>query len=91
MNEGSVSEWKAYAFCGIATVAIVPFTVLIMGGTNGKLLAASTSGANEDAETLLKLKDGQVRELVRKWGMLNVVRCCFPILGTLVVLWVALK
>lgn len=46
----------------------------------GKLLAASEGGTGQ---TLLEEVD--VRELVRRWGLLNAVRCCMPVLGATVV------
>jgi hypothetical protein len=61
---------KAYALYAIATVSTIPFTLLLMETRNGKLLAAS------EEETGKRLLEGaNVKDLVRRWGILNAVRC----------------
>ncbi len=80
------AEWKAYAFCGLVTLAVVPFTLLFINGTNSILLAESASDAGKKSTA-----DDQVRELVMKWGRFNALRSFFPVIGVMVVLWSALR
>ena len=80
------AEWKAYAFCGLITLAVLPFTLLVINGTNSILLAESASDGSKRS-----LADRRVRELVEQWGRLNALRCVFPFVGVMVVLWSALR
>lgn len=80
------AEWKDYAFCVLATDLILPFTVLFMERTNKELLGA----CEEEAGKALR-EEVDARSLLRRWVRLNALRCCFPVLGTTVVLWSALK
>jgi len=79
-------EWKSYAFCALATLVVVPFTIVFINGTNRILMAESASDSGKTS-----LADSQARSLVEKWSRLNALRSCFPILGLVVVLWSALK
>ena len=55
----------------VLTMAIGPFTLAVMGGTNEKLMtAANTGSGKEDA-----------RALVERWGVLNLVRGMLPLVG----------
>jgi hypothetical protein len=40
VNSG-FAEWKGYAFGALATVSIIPLTLLVMGRTSSRLLATS--------------------------------------------------
>ena len=64
-----------------ATLSIVPFTFIFMGGVNGRLL--------EQVERLT-LGEGEIRELVKRWAELNLLRGVEPVVGACVGFWGAL-
>jgi uncharacterized membrane protein YeaQ/YmgE (transglycosylase-associated protein family) len=81
------SQWKQYAAAAGLTIAIVPFTIVVMAGVNGKLMAeaAGIVGAAEATTAHDTL------ELVRKWSTMNLVRSVCPLLGAAVGLWTLIQ
>lgn len=74
-------DWRIYAAAGIATIAMVPFTWVVMTPTNNTLfgleeaaLVADEAPADLDA----------VRELVVRWSWLHATRSFFPLIGAIV-------
>ncbi|KAJ5655729.1 hypothetical protein N7507_007679 [Penicillium longicatenatum] len=73
--------WRTCAAAGVATIAMVPFTWLIMTPTNNTLFqleAASVSASEPPADL------NAVRELVVRWSWLHATRSLFPLVGALV-------
>ncbi|RAL12376.1 anthrone oxygenase tpcL [Aspergillus homomorphus CBS 101889] len=58
---------------GLTTIAIVPFTWLVMTPTNDALFQLQ---ADAGAARL-----GEVRQLLVRWGWLHAMRSCFPLMG----------
>ena len=77
---------ERHAFSAMATVTIVPFTLIFRARKNQKLLTASGNEV-ENGHT----KEADVRHSVSQSGRLGALRCCMPVLGTAVVLYLALK
>ncbi|WQF87338.1 Putative anthrone oxygenase [Colletotrichum destructivum] len=73
--------WKPYAAAGALSLAIVPFTLIVMSPTNNALLAgaqgASTLGLSE------------ITELLTRWRALNVVRSFISLAAAAVGFWYA--
>ena len=63
-----------------STIAIVPFTVLLMAPTNEALFKRERAAARGAAAGV---EPGSV-ELVRKWARLNLTRALLPAAGALV-------
>lgn len=61
------------------SLAIVPFTLLVIGPTN-KALQRAAAGEGP-------LGEGAVRELVRRWSTLNLVRSLLPLSSAVLGLW----
>ncbi|KAM5343039.1 hypothetical protein ACJ41O_014005 [Fusarium nematophilum] len=69
-------RWKGLAAGALLTVAIVPYTILFMRGTNALLLEA--------AGGTLEASKEEVAKLIGRWGVLNLGRSLFPLAGTIV-------
>ncbi|TPX17147.1 uncharacterized protein E0L32_003265 [Thyridium curvatum] len=70
-------DWRSYAVaCGL-TLAIVPYTLILMRPTNNQLLAAA-AGATRS------LGDEAVKDLLGKWKLLNLARSFLPLFGSLI-------
>lgn len=71
-----------YGLAALLTVGIAPYTLVIMKGTNGRLIAKS-----EEKETVREGKtggeEGEVRGLLESWARLNAVRSLLPLVGGL--------
>ncbi|KAK0729558.1 hypothetical protein B0H67DRAFT_2282 [Lasiosphaeris hirsuta] len=71
-------QWTRYALAGLSTVAMVPFTWLIMTPTNDTLFrleAAALAGSAPAAEL------ADVRDLVVHWAWLHATRSLSPLVG----------
>lgn len=76
----SRKQWFTYVLAGTTTIAIVPFTWLMMAPTNNalfRLLEASTSA------TVSVVDLSTVQELVVRWAWLHVVRSVCPMVGAI--------
>ena len=77
--------WMGFAVAGLLTLAIVPWTVLVMSGVNGKLMDAA------DAVPRQNLEAKEVQWLMGRWSLLNAVRGLLPLIGGVVGLWNAMR
>jgi hypothetical protein len=75
-------DWKRYAAAGALTLAIVPFTLIFMNGTNLALLQIAGGCAMAEG-----VDDESVRALISKWAGLNLIRSLLPLAGGVVGLW----
>jgi hypothetical protein len=67
------NHWSRYALAAVSTIAMVPFTWLVMEPTNNILFGLEAS------ESAMELS--LVRGLVVKWAWLHVTRSLSPLLG----------
>ncbi|KAI9877952.1 MAG: hypothetical protein M1830_002359 [Pleopsidium flavum] len=74
-------DGTGYGIAGLATVAIVPYTLTIMGSVNRRLMEAAAAGPRT------AVGSEEVKVLVARWSRLNAVRGLFPLLGGIVGLW----
>ena len=85
---------ELYALASIATLSIVPFTLLVMNNVNGKLnAAAEESKGLKITEQLSEVKVARgesTKELVDWWATLNFVRGFFPLTGAALGFWATL-
>lgn len=94
---GGLNHPKAeiYALSALATMCIWPYTILGMMPTNKKLFKkyADLKGLSvEEKVTELGLAKGEsTKELVDRWGMLNLGRGMFPLVGAILALWATLS
>lgn len=78
---------------GLATLAIIPFRFLGMGGANVELMGREEEsfdragqGRSEEAESVAERGDGEGKtslEMIRWWGRMNLVRAALPFVGSL--------
>ncbi|KAI0844383.1 hypothetical protein F5Y00DRAFT_200920 [Daldinia vernicosa] len=79
-HHGRGLEWRGYAAGALSNLLLIPFTVIFLGGINGKMIAAySGTGKQLSQET--------VRHLIALWGKLNGVRIFMPLAGAALGLW----
>jgi hypothetical protein len=74
-------EWRGFAAGGVASVGIVPFTLLFIAGINSRLISAIDSKAAKD------MSQDLAKELIKQWGSLNALRACIPLVGTCLAIW----
>ncbi|KAL2871732.1 anthrone oxygenase tpcL [Aspergillus lucknowensis] len=69
-------DWGVYAAAGVATIAMVPFTWVVMTPTNNTLFSLEAASAPAELDA--------VRALVVRWSWLHATRSLFPLLGAIV-------
>ncbi len=87
-------KWTSYAVAGVSTLAIVPYTLLVMADTNRKLYAKASEarllGSATADDVVSEHEKKSVKQLVDRWATLNVVRAVFPLITAVVGTWTAL-
>ena len=85
---------ELYALAALMTVSVVPYTLLVMKSVNAKLLAKAEEMESLDAKdevTEVGLPKGEsAKELVDWWGVLNLGRGVFSLLGAVLGAWASL-
>ena len=71
-----------WAVAALAAFAQTPWTLLVMMGTNRKLIAIAESAVETE-----KVSQGEVAALLGRWAWMNVVRGLFALVGGLSALW----
>ena len=83
-----------YLIAGLLTVGIVPYTALVMRGTNNKLIERRNEvGAlgNQDTVVEVGLGNESAHALVDWWGVLNLGRGAMLSIAGIVGVWTALN
>ncbi|KAJ6079136.1 hypothetical protein N7467_008889 [Penicillium canescens] len=88
------SSWSTvYLIAVVVTIGIAPFTLIVMGKTNGRLREHAVRGDGAEVEGTEGMvvgakeeakwgkEDGEVPALLRKWAQLNLIRAGFPLIG----------
>ncbi|KAK1595885.1 uncharacterized protein LY79DRAFT_588449 [Colletotrichum navitas] len=76
-NRGAV--WKPYATAAVLSLAIMPFTLVVMSSTNNALMAGA-----QGVETLSL---SETTELLTRWRTLNLVRSFISLASAGIGLW----
>lgn len=83
-----------YGLSALATFGIWPYTIFVLMPTNRKLFKKHDEMKGLEVgkkATEVGLANGEsAKELVDRWGVLNVVRGVFPLVGAVLGLWVTL-
>ncbi|RAK79033.1 uncharacterized protein BO72DRAFT_426094 [Aspergillus fijiensis CBS 313.89] len=80
-HQRSSRRWGALALAGVLTVAIAPFTWLVMAPTTHELFRLqAVTGQME----LVGMAIGRAQALVSHWRNLHMVRSLFPLLGAII-------
>jgi hypothetical protein len=74
--------WGIFACAGGVTIAIAPFTWVVMGGINGELFRRleRVGGVSKENATSGELEE--VKGLVKRWSWLHLMRSMLPLAGT---------
>ncbi|KAL5322615.1 hypothetical protein ACEPPN_010588 [Leptodophora sp. 'Broadleaf-Isolate-01'] len=82
---GPRSILALYGLAALLTVGIAPFTVLVMRGTNERLISLSEgTGRGIGKVGSEQEQEEEVRGLLERWGRLNGVRGLLPLFGGVV-------
>ncbi|KAK5633966.1 hypothetical protein RRF57_009680 [Xylaria bambusicola] len=74
-------SWKVYLIAAVATLTMIPWTLLVMMPTNQSLMAARESVVNSGvAEASWEV----IESLVVDWQRLHFIRSLFPLAGSLI-------
>ena len=93
---GGLNHPKAemYGLAALMPFAIMPYTMLVMMGTNQKLFEKYNEMKGMDVgekATEVGLAEGEsTKELLDRWGVMNVGRGIFPLVGAVLGLWTTL-
>ncbi|MCJ1298268.1 hypothetical protein MMC08_001057 [Hypocenomyce scalaris] len=86
---------ELYALAAALTLCIIPYTLLVMKNVNAKLMAKAEGMKNLDVKdevTEVGLPKGEsAKELLDWWGVVNLGRGVFPLLGAVVGIWTSLR
>lgn len=82
------NDFKFYAVGGLATFAILPWTIAVMMPTNKELMRR-VKVAKEETEGLAFGKDSE--KILAQWDRMNYVRAVLPMIGAWVGLYAALR
>jgi hypothetical protein len=77
----SQRPWIPFALSSVTTIAIVPFTVIAMSGTNGSLIQLSAG------QNVRDLSVEGILALLKTWSRLNLTRSLLPLVGALTSAW----
>jgi hypothetical protein len=77
----SSKSWVAYLGAGVATVAIIPFTLAVMVPTNDKLFQLNEDIEVAEGRAVATLDSVQM--LVRTWAKMHFARSLFPLFGAI--------
>lgn len=84
-----------YALSAISVFAVLPWTRLVMWPTNVALFQKyddmKNLGVEEKATEIGLAKGESTKELVDRWGVLNIVRGLFPFVGAVLGTWATLS
>lgn len=78
------SSMISFVTAALLTVAIAPFTLIAMDGTNDKLKDHVRVLTDGDKGIKDASRDAEIEQLVEKWKYLNLGRSLFPSLAFLV-------
>ena len=88
------SRGELYALAAALTLCTLPYTLLVMKNVNAKLMAKADEMENLDVKdevTEVGLPKGEsAKELLDWWGVVNLIRGGFPLLGAVVGIWTSL-
>lgn len=76
-KRASGQPWLIYAVAGAVTVAMIPFTLIVMVPTNNTLFRLEDEIKTKATITTLN----EVQVLVTRWGRMHFVRSLFPLIG----------
>lgn len=94
---GTLNQPKAefYGLSAFLTICVVPYTLVLMRGVNGKLLSKaaqiSTLKKDDDFDESQLPKGQSSKELVDLWATYNAVRGILPLAGSIIGLWTTIS
>lgn len=90
LGGSSSNKVAAYIIAGALAIGIVPYTLVFINGTNGKLLKKVEETRGEKI-TEVTVQDEGARQLVDWWGMLNLGRGMLVLGSGILGVWTVLS
>ena len=84
------TKGELYGLAAISTLSIIPYTLVLMRGVNGKLVRKSDDLKKMSVHEIIGIEDANeesAKQLIDWWGMLNLGRGLLPLVGTIVGSW----
>jgi hypothetical protein len=81
------------ALATVVCFGITPFSVMNILPINRRMkeLAEKAEVKGTKGEWLRESDEQEIRRLVEKWRKYNYIRCCFPLLGSMIALWASVR
>lgn len=80
------SQRQIWSIAGAATIAQIPWTLLVMIGTNSRLNSIAASKVEQE-----KVSKEEVESLLKRWAWMNVLRGLLALVGGLAGLWALIE
>ncbi|KAI9802477.1 MAG: hypothetical protein M1825_002862 [Sarcosagium campestre] len=86
--------WSLTAFGALSTIAVIPYTLIVMSETNSRLLEEGEEGktiGQADTIVISAVSEDEVKSLVDHWAFLNIARGILPAIGAIAAGWAAIS
>ena len=80
-KRAAARRWAVFTAAGVTSIAMVPFTWIVMSPTNNKLFALE---AGAGSKIMAAATFGEAVQLVNRWSTLHLVRSLFPLAGSVI-------
>ncbi|MCJ1389956.1 hypothetical protein MMC18_002814 [Xylographa bjoerkii] len=94
LKQTSRPNAEFYGLAAASVIGIVPYTLLVMKGTNDKLMARAVEAEKLDVTdkvTQAGMPKGEsTNELLDRWAFYNAIRGVFPLMATALGMWATL-
>jgi hypothetical protein len=88
-----MQQWHLLALATAVCFGITPFSTINILPINRRMkeLAEKVEDNSTTGELLEKREEEEIQRLVERWRKYNYVRCCFPLLGSMIALWASVS
>lgn len=86
-------RWHLLVLAAVVCFGITPFSATIILPVNRRMkeLAESVESKGIIGELQGNGEEDEVKNLVKRWRIYNYIRCCFPLLGSVIAQWALLS
>ena len=84
------TKGELYGLAAISTLSIIPYTLILMRGLNGKLIRKSNGLEKTSIKDIVGIEDADeesAKQLIDWWATLNLGRGLLPLVGTILSSW----
>jgi hypothetical protein len=90
---GRKQRWPLLALAAVVCFGITPFSITAIVPINCQMkeLAENVESRGIIGELQGSGKEDEVNSLVERWRKYNYIRCCFPLVGSVIAQWALLS